>query len=73
MTIPGVGQLTSLAWSPQSTILPACVARETSPPISALVPRRYQSGGGTSRQHLEICGQAVRTLLYEAANVMLTR
>jgi transposase len=74
MTIPGVGQLTALAFM-AAIDDPSRIRRSRD--IGAylgLVPRRYQSGevdyvGGISK-----CGdRRVRTLLYEAANVMLTR
>ena len=74
MTIPGVGQLTALAFV-AAVDDPSRIRRSRE--IGAylgLVPRRYQSGevdyvGGISK-----CGdRRVRTLLYEAANVMLTR
>jgi transposase len=39
-----------------------------------LVPRRYQSGEADYSGGISKCGdRRVRTLLYEAANVMLTR
>ena len=74
MTIPGVGQLTALAFV-AAIDDPSRIRRSRD--IGAylgLVPKRYQSGevdyvGGISK-----CGdRRVRTLLYEAANVMLTR
>jgi transposase len=74
MTIPGVGQLTALAFT-AAIDDPSRFRRSRD--IGAylgLVPRRYQSGeidytGGISK-----CGdRRIRTLLYEAANVMLTR
>jgi transposase len=74
MTIPGVGQLTVLAFV-AAIDDPSRIRRSRD--VGAylgLVPRRYQSGevdylGGISK-----CGDGrVRTLLYEAANVMLTR
>jgi transposase len=74
MTIPGVGQLTALAFV-AAIDDPSRIRRSRD--IGAylgLVPRRCQSGevdyvGGISK-----CGdRRVRTLLYEAANVMLTR
>ena len=67
MTIPGVGQLTALA--------PERFKRSRD--IGAyfgLVPRRYQSGEVDYTGSISKCGdRRVRTLLYEAANVMLTR
>ena len=74
MAIPGVGQLTALAFV-AAIDDPSRIRR--SQDVGAylgLVPKRYQSGevdyvGGISK-----CGdRRVRTLLYEAANVMLTR
>ena len=74
ITIPGVGQLTALAFV-AAIDDPSRIRRSRD--VGAylgLVPRRYQSGevdyiGGISK-----CGdRRVRTLLYEAANVMLTR
>jgi transposase len=73
MTIPGVGQLTALAFV-AAIDDPSRIRRSRD--VGAylgLVPKRYQSGevdyvGGISK-----CGdRRVRTLLYEAANVMLT-
>ena len=74
MTIPGVGQLTALAFV-AAIDDPSRIRRSRD--IGAylgLVPTRHQSGeldytGGISK-----CGdRRVRTLLCEAANVMLTR
>jgi hypothetical protein len=74
MTIPGVGQLTALAFV-AAIDDPSPIRRSRN--IGAylgLVPRKYQSGevdyiGGISK-----CGdRRMRTLLYAAANVMLTR
>ena len=74
MAIPGVGQLTALAFVAAIND-PSRIRRSRD--VGAylgLVPKRYQSGdvdyvGGISK-----CGdRRVRTLLYEAANVMLTR
>jgi transposase len=74
MTIPGVGQLTALAFvaaidEPQRF--------RRSRDIGAylgLVPRRYQSGEIDYTGSISKCGdRRLRTLLYEAANVMLTR
>ena len=74
MTIPGVGQLTALAFV-AAIDDPSRIRRSRD--VGAylgLVPKRYQSGGGRlRRRHLEVRRLAGRTLLYEAANVMLTR
>jgi transposase len=74
MTIPGVGQLTALAFT-AAIVDPDRFRRSRD--IGAylgLVPRRYQSGEVDYTGSISKCGdRRVRTLLYEAANVMLTR
>lgn len=74
MTIPGVGQLTALAFT-AAIDDPGRFRRSRD--IGAylgLVPRRYQSGELDYTGSISKCGdRRVRTLLYEAANVMLTR
>ena len=73
MTIPGVGQLTALAFV-DAIDDPSRIRRSRD--IGAylgLVPRRYQSGEVDYTGGISKCGdRRVRTLLYEAANVMLT-
>jgi transposase len=74
MTIPGVGQLTALAFT-AAIDDPSRFRRSRD--IGAylgLVPRRYQSGEVDYTGSISKCGdRRVRTLLYEAANVMLIR
>jgi transposase len=74
MTIPGVGQLTALAFT---AVVDDPERFKRSRDIGAylgLVPRRYQSGEVDYTGSISKCGdRRVRTLLYEAANVMLTR
>jgi transposase len=74
MDIPGVGQLTALAFT-AAVDDPGRFRRSRD--IGAylgLVPRRYQSGEVDYTGSISKCGdRRVRTLLYEAANVMLTR
>ena len=74
MAIPGVGQLTALAFV-AAIDDPSRIRRSRD--IGAylgLVPRRYQSGEVDYTGGISKCGdRRVRTLLYEAANVMLTR
>jgi transposase len=72
MTIPGVGQLTALAFV-------AAIDDPAHPPIARcrrlFVPgsRRHQSGEVDYVSGISKCGdRRMRTLLYEAANVMLT-
>jgi transposase len=74
MTIPGVGHLTALAFTAAVDDPERFRRSRDLGAYLGLVPRRYQSGeidytGGISK-----CGdRRMRTLLYEAANVMLTR
>jgi len=74
MSIPGVGQLTALAFT-AAVDDPGRFRRSRD--IGAylgLVPRRHQSGEVDYTGSISKCGDPrVRTLLYEAANVMLTR
>ena len=74
MTIPGVGQLTALAFV-AAIDDPSRIRRSRD--VGAylgLVPRRHQSGEIDYVGSISKCGdRRVRTLLYEAANVMLTR
>ena len=73
MTIPGVGQLTALAFV-AAIDDPSRIRRSRDVGASGLVPRRYQSGEVDYVGSISKCGdRRVRTLLYEAANVMLTR
>jgi transposase len=71
MTIPGVGHLTTLAFT-AAVDDPECF--KCSRDIGAdfgLVPRRYQSGEIDYTGSISKCGdKRVRTLLYEAANVL---
>jgi hypothetical protein len=73
-TIPGVGQLTALAFV-AAIHDPSRIRRSRD--IGAylgLVPRRYQSGEVDYVGSISKCGdRKMRTLLYEAANVVLTR
>jgi transposase len=74
MTIPGVGPLTALAFT---AAIDDPTRFRRSRDIGAylgLVPRRYQSGEVDYTGSISKVGdRRVRTLLYEAANVMLTR
>jgi len=74
MSIPGVGQLTALAFTAAVDDPQRFRRSRDIGAYLGLVPRRYQSGeidytGGISK-----CGdRRIRTLLHEAANVLLTR
>jgi transposase len=74
MTIPGVGKLTALAFT-AAIDDPERFRRSCDlGAYLGLVPRRYQSGEVDYIGNISKCGdRRVRTLLYEAANVMLTR
>ena len=74
MRMPGVGSITALAYA--STIDdPARFAHSAE--VGAylgLTPRRYQSGEVDRSGHISKCGDGMtRSLLFEAANVFMTR
>jgi transposase len=74
MTIPGVGQLTALAFTAAADDPERFKRSRDIGAYLGLVPRRYQSGEVDYTGSISKCGdRRVRTLLYEAANVMLTR
>ena len=73
MTIPGVGQLTVAFVAAIDDPSRIRRSRDVGAYLG-LVPRRYQSGEVDYIGSISKCGdRRVRTLLYEAANVMLTR
>src|SRR5205814_10138013 len=72
MSIPGVGQLTALAFT-AAVDDPGRFRRSRDIGAYLGLPRRYQSGAVDYTGSISKCGdRRVRTLLYEAANVMLT-
>ena len=74
MAIPGVGQLTALAFTAAVDDPQRFRRSRDIGAYLGLVPRRYQSGEVDYTGSISKCGdRRVRTLLYEAANVMLTR
>jgi transposase len=74
MAIPGVGQLTALAFIAAIDEPERFRRSRDVGAYLGLVPRRYQSGEVDYTGSISKCGdRRVRTLLYEAANVMLTR
>ena len=74
MTIPGVGKLTALAFAAAVDDPERFRRSRDIGAYLGLVPRRYQSGEVEYTGSISKCGdRRVRTLLYEAANVMLTR
>ena len=74
MTIPGVGQLTALAFVAAIDEPERFRRSRDVGAYFGLIPRRYQSGEIDYTGSISKCGdRRLRTLLYEAANVMLTR
>ncbi|MGB5467169.1 MAG: IS110 family transposase [Sedimenticolaceae bacterium] len=74
MTVPGVGPLTALAFTAAIDDPTRFRRSRDLGPYLGLVPRRYQSGEIDYTGSISKVGdRRVRTLLYEAANVMLTR
>ncbi|WP_307147659.1 transposase, partial [Rhizobium tibeticum] len=74
MSIPGVGHLTALAFVAAVDSPERFKKSRDMGAYLGLVPRRYQSGEIDYSGSISKCGdKRVRTLLYEAANVMLTR
>jgi len=74
MTVPGVGPITALAFL-SAVDDPARFkhARDVGPYLG-LTPTRYQSGETDRQGRISKCGDSfVRTCLYEAAGVLLTR
>jgi transposase len=74
MSIPGVGQLTALAFTAAVDDPQRFRRSRDLGAYLGLLPRRYQSGEIDYTGSISKCGdRRLRTLLYEAANVMLTR
>ncbi len=74
MTIPGVGHLTALAFAAAVDDPERFKRSRDIGAYFGLAPRRYQSGEVDYTGSISKCGdRRVRTLLYEAANVLLTR
>jgi transposase len=74
MAIPGVGRLTALAFAAAIDDPGRFRRSRDVGAYLCLVRRRYQSGELDYTGSISKCGDGrLRTLLYEAANVMLTR
>jgi transposase len=74
MTMPGIGPLTALSF--QATIDDPTRFRHSATvgAYVGLTPRRYASGEVDRMGRISRCGDALmRSYLYEAANIMLTR
>lgn len=74
MTIPGVGGMTALAYRTGIDIPQRFAKSRLVGPALGLTPRVHASGETETIGRITKCGDAMtRWLLYEAANVMLTR
>lgn len=74
MTIPGVGPVTSLAFTSTIDVAARFSNSRAVGPALGLTPVLNQSGESHRVGRVSLCGDGLmRTLLYEAAQVMLTR
>jgi transposase len=74
MTIPGVGPVVSLAFTATIDIPARFRNSKAVGPALGLTPILHQSGESNRVGRISLCGDGMmRTLLYEAAQVMLTR
>ena len=74
MTIPGVGPVVSLAFSSTIDVPARFKNSKAVGPALGLTPILNQSGESNRVGRISLCGDGMmRTLLYEAAQVMLTR
>ncbi|MCP1775449.1 transposase [Bradyrhizobium barranii subsp. barranii] len=74
MTIPGVGPVTSLAFISTIDVPARFKSSKAVGPSLGLTPVLNQSGESHRIGRISLCGdETMRALLYEAAQVMLTR
>jgi transposase len=74
MTVPGVGPITALAFKTGVDVPERFAKSKTVGAHFGLTSRKFNSGEIDYNGRISKCGDAmVRTLLYEAANAMLTR
>ncbi|RRH86438.1 IS110 family transposase [Mesorhizobium tamadayense] len=74
MSIPGVGPVVSLAYTATIDIPARFRSSKAVGPILGLTPALHESGESRRLGGISLCGDAMmRTLLYEAAEVLLTR
>jgi transposase len=74
MTVPGIGAVTALAYCSAVDIPERFPRSRAAGAHFGLVPRKYQPGTTDRNGRITKAGDAmVRTALYEAANVLLTR
>jgi transposase len=74
MTVPGVGPVVSLAFTSTIDVPARFKNSKAVGPALGLTPVLHQSGESNRVGRISLCGDGMmRTLLYEAAHVMLTR
>jgi len=74
MTIPGVGAVTALAYTATIDISQRFKSSKAVGPILGLTPKLNESGESRRVGRISLCGDSMmRTLLYEAAQTLLTR
>jgi transposase len=74
MTVPGVGPVVSLSFRATVDVPARFKSSKAVGAVFGLTPRRHQSGEIDRMGSISKCGDAmVRTMLFEAAQVMLTR
>lgn len=74
MTIPGVGAVTALAYTSTIDIPQRFRSSKAVGPILGLTPKLNESGESRRVGRISLCGDGMmRTLLYECAQVLLTR
>lgn len=74
MTVPGVGPLTALTYTASIEDPHRFSRSEDVGAYAGLVPRRTQSGEHDTKGHISKAGDTMlRTALYEAANIVLSR
>ena len=74
MTIPGVGPVVALAYTATIDVPARFRSARSVGPALGLTPVLHQSGETNRIGRISLCGDAmVRSLLYEAAQVLLTR
>lgn len=73
MTVPGIGPVVALAFNATVDVPARFKNSKAVGPALGLTPRLHQSGEDNRVGRVSLCGDAMmRTLLYEAAQVLLT-
>jgi len=74
MTVPGVGPLVAITYKSAIDDPHRIVKSKAAGPLFGLTPKKYQSGEKDVTGGITLAGdEIVRTVLYEAANVLLSR